>query len=177
MLKKLSIILVVDLVVIWLWVSCMHLDPSVAIYLIFCIPFCFTINLIAGFILKAVNNPWANSIFLNSIISSVIFYYIFTHDIQSGVDGSYRNMYFQKSNHAYNIMFNLSNGQFYDSSEYEFYKLDNGGSSTIGVRGRYYMRNDTIVLFMDSGKVMKIFNHTLSDYPEKGDTLNLRDRR
>jgi hypothetical protein len=177
MLKRLIILFAIDLAISLVWIKSLDLDPSVAIYLIFCLPTLFIVNAVLGILLKVLRKSWANAILLNSLINPVCFYFLFVNEINSGVKSSYKNVYFQKNSLDFNIVLNTSGGNLYDSSEFEFYKIDNSGSWTIGVRGRYFLKKDTIILITDSSKVMKIHDHILYDYQNLGDTLKIRDRR
>lgn len=176
MLKQQLIILLLDFILIWFWVQSIHPEPSISIALIIFIPVIIVINIIAGFVLIIFKSKWSNSLFINTIFSPIIFYFFFTTAIQKGIDDNYKSFYFQKDNKNFEITFKVNNGKVSDSLFYDFYGLGDGSSWTIGISGHYRINKDTILMWTDSGRLMKMYNLILFDYPKKGDTIKIRTR-
>ncbi|HEX8279385.1 MAG TPA: hypothetical protein VF540_11845 [Segetibacter sp.] len=172
--KKLGIIVAVDILFIWAWIDSMLLDSSVSIVIIFFIPFLIILNLVIGVILKARRNAWANAILLNSIISSVIFYNFFVFAIRKQVSDNYKSFYFSRDGQNYELILNVIKGDYTNNESFEVYGRGKGSSWGIGLAGRYSVKEDTLILLTDSSKTMKVSNDILFDYPKVGDTIKLR---
>ena len=176
MLNRLIIITILDLVLIWPLVYSEHPDPSESQGVIIIVPILILINVIAGLILRAFKNNWSIPILINGIISSAIFYYTFSYEINKGITDNYKSYFFENGKKNYEISFKVTNEKFRDSLTFEFYELGKGSTSTINVSGRYHIRKDTLLLRTDSGTLIKIYKPFLFDFTKKGDTIKIRDR-
>lgn len=177
MIKRLLVIILIDLAVIWIWVKSIHPDPGISIALLYYIPVLVVTHIIAGVVLKICKNVWANPVLINAILSAAIFYFFFTLAIQLQVNSISKNFYFKRNDSIFQISLSLNPLEPEDSLRYQFYRFGEGTSRTIGVDGHYYANNDTLFLSTKQGRVMKIYNFHLFDYPKKGEIIRLRSER
>lgn len=105
MLLKIIGISILDFVLIWIWVRLMESGPSVGILIIFLIPIAIIVNLLIAGLLFWFMNKNSKLFLLNTIISSLIVYWLFPMKIDRRLRDQYIDYEFMVSNTTYHITF------------------------------------------------------------------------
>ncbi len=174
MIKKLFIICLIDLILLGIFVFRIHPSASVSIMIIVYVPFLFIINMVIGIVLKIFKNKWGIPFLLNSILSSIIFFFLFNYAITYSEDSMSKSFYFKNGNKKYFIDLTLNDGKYENNSDFNLYELEDGSSSGI-MMGYYVTYRDTLFL-KSNGKQMLIYKNTLFDHPQKGNKIQLDNR-
>lgn len=89
---KMLILAIIDFILIWFWIGTMNLDGSSAIGIIAIIPIIIILNLVISGILYLFKKKELSFLFLmNSIIASVITYFIFSYGIRKSIEEDSKN--------------------------------------------------------------------------------------
>jgi hypothetical protein len=173
MFKKIVIISFIDLVLIGLYVYYIKPNVSKGLYVFILIPLIFIINIIIGRVFKKSNNTWSNIFFINSFISPLLFFFLFTGYINKYPNILYSSPYFLKGKQAYKISFDKACAPGMHSKMFNISALDNEDSTGVVVTGKYKELKDTLLLISQKNDTLKIINNTLYDFYGKGNKFEL----
>ena len=180
MLRKLILIILIDIAVIVLWgywANSIHIEPMEAIGVILIVPAIIIISGIVGLFLQLKKNIWGQPILINMFIAFAIFIGVFKYESWKLQHDSYLTYYFSNNDKIFNVTLNLNKAKLENGLTYNIYeRLGEYGNAGTDLDGSYTANNDTIYLTSDKGKVMKIFGRTLFDYAKKGDVVALRKK-
>jgi hypothetical protein len=167
-LPKSIILFGIDFILIWLWVYQIDPDPSVSIGILLLVPLVFILNLLIAGILYLCKKKNHSKLFLiNSIVASIIIYYLFG----KGIDRHQRNIFesweFTKTDTIFSVI------RYKEINEFSMsYSLD-PGSSWRFLDGKCRFENNEWLLTTDSTK-MKIKVNTLIGFKNPTDTIQMK---
>jgi hypothetical protein len=156
-----SAIVIVETLLFVLFVFGGKPQPSVAIGLIVYAPFLFVLNLILGLLFYfRKSKQVAAVIFINSVISPVIFYFIWTAWYDGYSDRYYSRYSFSVRSDKFEIVLAKN------SNDFSIADVTNqsNGTATEVYYGKYQIKGDTIVLASFKYN-MFIVNNKLYDFP------------
>jgi hypothetical protein len=167
-LYKISGIIIIDFGLIWLWVYQMNPDPSISIGIFLLVPFVFIINLIIGGILYFLKKKESSKLFfINSILSSIIMFYLFGKGIDRHQNNRLESWEFIKVDSTFRLTRWKKTNKFSMS-----YSL-NPGSSWGFLDGKCIEKNGTWHLTSDSLKMKIIDNEKLVGFRNATDTIKM----
>src|SRR5690554_6298864 len=133
---KILALVIIDFVLIWLWVYEMDPHPSESIGIIILVPFIFIINLVLAGILFLIKKKGYSKIFLaNSIIASIIMFYLFEEGIDRHLNNRIEDWTFQKAD----TIFSLTRWK--NTNDFSMTYSLNPGSSWSFLDGHYKLEN------------------------------------
>lgn len=165
------ILILVDFIIIWFWVKAMNPDQSVTIYLIFLIPTIIAVNLMIAvilFILK--KNHYSTFFLINSILSSIIMYFVFIYGMERNYNERYTDWKFNKSDTLFYITQNKKD-TLIDIS----FKLNDPHTSYFILSENYNSTKDGIAFHNDSINC-QIIDNKLIGFRNKKDTIKLNKK-
>ena len=166
MLLKIIGISILDFVLIWIWVRLMEPDPSVGILIIILIPIAIFVNLFISGLLFWFKNKNSKLFLLNTIISSLIVYWLFPMEIDRRQSDQYIDYEFIVSDTTYHITLEK-----YPTNEfYSNFKVKSQGMTNGWIDGTYENRGDSTFLFSDSIE-MYILNNKIYNFLNKEDGI------
>jgi hypothetical protein len=178
MLKRLIITICIDILAIALWdywANSIHIEQEEAIGVIFIVPAIIIISGIVGLFLQFRNNIWGQTLLINMFTAFAIFIGVLKYEGWKQRHDNYLTFYFSVNDKIYNVTLKLNKAQLQNGLTYDIYeRLGEYGNAGTDLDGSYTTKNDTLILKSNKGKVMKIFERTLFDYPQKGDLVALR---
>lgn len=158
---------IIDFGLIWLWVYQMDPDPSVSIGIILLVPFVFVVNLVIAGILFLVKKREYSKVFLvNSIIASIIMFYLFGKGIDRYQNKRLESWTFQKADTTFSLI------RWKETNEFSMSYSLNPGSSWGFLDGRCEYENGKWVLKTDSA-TMKIEKNNLIGLRNPTDTIKM----
>ncbi|WP_153799135.1 hypothetical protein [Foetidibacter luteolus] len=163
---QLIVLIILDYVVIRFWVIRIDPDPSVSIGLLFLIPAVFVTNIIIGVVLAFIKNQYSGLFSVNSIIASILFYFLF-------IDGINRH----QSKRYERWKFNLNDTTF----EITLSKLDTNfniayrknPSYSTGFMNGQYLTNQSEYLLTSDKTILAISNEFLFGFRNTNDSIKL----
>ena len=168
--KKLSVfigIVLVDFILIWLWVKDIDPDPSMSIGIILVVPFVFVLNLvIAGALYLIKKRDYVQPFLVNSIVASIIMYYLFGQGIYRDQRERLESWEFVKADTTYQVIRWKKENAFSMS-----YSTD-PGSSTEFLHGKAETKDSFYILTSDSTKYL-IKDNYLIGFRAVTDTIQL----
>ncbi|NET31738.1 MAG: hypothetical protein F6K19_07015 [Cyanothece sp. SIO1E1] len=170
--KTLSILwlIILDFVLIWLWVYDMDPDPSVSIGMIILMPFVFGINAILACIFHFLKKKeFAQLFWLNSLIASVIMFWLFKDGIRRHVDKRWESWGFYVDDKSYRLTRSKEDSTFYISI-----RLSSGSSQGL-LSGTYYREGSGWKLKSDDHEMI-IQEDRLINFKNDRDTIPLIPR-
>lgn len=179
MARKFIIIILLDIALIALWdywVNSIDVPQGAAIAVILLVPAIIIASGLVGVYLQFKNRPWGKVMISNVLIALVIFGGVFKYESWKQVHDNYLNFYFTDKDKTYNIILKRNKAQLQNGMEYYFYeRLGENGNGGTDLDGSYIIKADTIILTSYKGKLMKIYENTLLDYPNEGNIRILKD--
>lgn len=136
----------IDFVLMKIWVSDMHPDPSVSIGLVLLIPFVIGINLVIALILRFFKREFVMFFIINAIISTFLIDYVFNEGIRAYQRNRLESWKFDIAEKQYRIMHWKSEGTFSMSES------ENSGSSIEFLEGKFIATGNAYDLVTDSTK-------------------------
>ena len=178
MFKKLIIIILIDIVVIFLWaywLNSIHVTQGESIGALLMIPAMIILTGIIGIILQFRNNSWGRPICIGMGIAFAIFFGVIKYESWKQEHDKYLTYYFSVKDKTYNLTISLNKAELQDGLTYDVYeRLGEYGNGATDLDGIYIVKNDTVVLTSEKGKVMKVFEKKLFEYPKKSEFVSLR---
>lgn len=136
---------VIDFGLIWLWVYQMDPDPSVSIGIILLVPFVFVLNLIiAGVLFFAKKKEFSRIFLINSVIASIIMFYLFGEGIDRHQNNRLEQWTFQKADTTFSLI------RWKETNEFSMTYSLNPGSSWGFLDGTCKKEDDNWILKTDS---------------------------
>lgn len=166
MFLKIIGVTILDFLIIWIWVRLMEPDPSVAIIIIILIPIVIAVNLIIAGLLFWYKNKNSKLFLLNTIISSLIVYWLFPMEINRRLNEQYNDYEFVLSDTTYRISLETHSTHHFSST----YKVKTQGMTHGWIHGTYENRGDSIFLISDSVE-MYILNNKLYNFLNRKDAI------
>lgn len=162
-------LLLIDFGLIWLWVFLIDPDPSISIGLIVLVPLVFMANLIVGAILFFLKKKeFAKLFFLNSVLASIIFCYLFLEGIDRHQNNRLESWEFQKADSTFTLT------RWKTSNEFSLtYSLSPHWSWGC-LNGTYKNENDEWVLEADSIEMRIRNDNQLIGFRRPTDTIELK---
>lgn len=165
--KQLLILAILDLIIIGAFVIYGDPDPSASIGIIILVPIAAIINLIFAWLAYNTKRNYTNAFLLNTIISSILMYYLFTWGITRHQKKRYEGWNFNISDTVFRITHSKMDNTFSIT-----YSTDPGSSWSL-IDGRFIKRQDSYVLATDSTQYI-IRNNYLFGFRDR-DSLKLID--
>lgn len=159
-LTSLILLALFDYVVIWLWVRQQDPGPSISIGILLLVPLLFIINLGIAGILFAAKREYASVFVVNSFISAILMYVVFTQGISRHQCQRYESWRFQLNDTTFRIDYYKPDTTFSIS-----YSTNPGSSSSYidghvqRVGGDYVLSNDTLKLTIKNGYLFGFTNN------------------
>lgn len=136
---------VIDFGLIWFWVYQMDPDPSVSIGIILLVPFVFVLNLIiAGVLFFAKKKEFSRIFLINSIIASIMMFYLFGEGIDRHQNKTLESWEFNKTDTTYTLI------RWKNSDKFSMTYSLRPGSSWGFLDGTYKNQNGNWILKADS---------------------------
>jgi hypothetical protein len=165
---KLLGLIAVDFIVIWILVYQMNPDPSVSIGILLIVPFVFVVNLvIAGILFWLKKKEYSRLFLINSIIASIIMYYIFDKGIDRYQNNRLESWEFNISDTTFSLI------RWKEVNEFSMSYSMNPGSSFGFLDGKCELISNDWILKTDSIQ-MKIQGDFLIGFRTKLDTIKMR---
>ena len=146
---QLLLLTIFDFIVIWFYVRQEDPDPSVSIGLLLLVPLVIIINLILAAIFYATKRHYSRLFIINSFVSPVIMYLLFTQGISRHQRQRYESWQFTLSDTTFRITNNKLD------STFDISYSTNPGSSSSFIYGHvasnknvYLLTNDTLRLLI-----------------------------
>jgi hypothetical protein len=167
-LYKILGLIIIDFGLIWFWVYQMDPDPSVSIGIFLLIPFVFIINLIIGGVLFfAKKKEYSKLFFINSLLSSIIMFYLFGKGIDRHQNNRLESWEFTKADSTFRLTrWKKTNGF---SMSYSL----RPGSSWGFLDGKCMERNGDWYLTSDSLNMKIIDDEKLIGFRNPTDTIRM----
>jgi hypothetical protein len=163
---RLLILTLIDFILIWYAVRRIDPDPSVSIELMVFIPALIIINLLVAFIFLFIKKEYVKLFLLNTVISSVVMYFIFIAGINRHQRQRYEDWTFKIDDKTYRITHSILDTTF--SITYS----TNPGSATGFLNGKFIENKNEIYLHSDTMKYT-MRNGYLFGFTENGDSIKL----
>jgi hypothetical protein len=141
---KIIFLTILDYILIWFWVKSIDPDPSVSIGVIILVPFVFIVNISIALILHLRKNPNSKLFGINSVISAILMFYIFSAGISRHHRQRYESWTFGTKDTLFEITFSKLDSTFFIS-----YRLDPSSSSGL-LDGKFINTGSEIKLLTDS---------------------------
>ena len=143
-------------------------DPSVSIGIILLVPFVLILNLIiAGVLYLIKRRQYVNSFLINSVISSIVMFYLFGEGIDRHQNKRLESWQFIKADFTFEVT------RWKELNEFSMSYSTNPGSSTEFLTGRCTLENGEFILATDSTK-FKIKNNYLFGFRIGADKIKLK---
>jgi hypothetical protein len=145
-------------------------EPSVSIALVFIVPFLFGLNIILGlyYYLRKLKQI-ATVVFVNSVVSPVIFYFIWTAWYSGFADRNYSQYSFGIGSNKFEILLSESDNDF----SIEDITNQRNGTTTELYYGKYQIKGDSILMVSFEHK-MFILNRKLYNFPRDSGAIVLQ---
>ncbi len=167
---SLLLAIILDFVLIWLWVHDMDPDPSVGIGLIILVPFVFLINAIVACIFHVFKwKEYAQLFWLNSLIATVMMFFLFQDGIRRNVDRSWESWVFYEKGQKYILDRSKRDSTFYIS-------LRSSPNSSQGYMSGTYNRKGSGWRLKSEDHEMMIQEDRLINFKNDRDTIPLVPR-
>ena len=168
--KKLYSILlltVIDFCLIWFYIYQLDLDPSAGMIIVFLVPFVLVLNLlISGFFLYRKRSNYAKLFFINSILASVIMFFLFSARMDKDAYEMAEDWEFKKNDTTFTIT------RWKKTNEFSVTYSLRPGSSAGYMNGSCEQKDDGWILVSDSLE-MRIINEMLVGFRNATDTLKI----
>ena len=162
---QLLFLTILDFIIIWLWVRQSDPDPSVSIGILIVVPMVIIVNLILAGLFYAIKRQYSKAFLINSIISAIIMYNLFTTGIARHQRLRYEGWNFKIKDTTFNITHSKL-----DSTFSMTYSL-NPGSSWGFIDGKFIDKSSFYLLTTDTTKFI-IRNNFLFGFQNK-DSIKL----
>lgn len=161
-------IIIIDFGLIWLLVYQMNPDPSISIGILLLVPFVFIINIIIGGILHFLKKKKSSKLFfINSILSSIIMFYLFGKGIDRYQNKRLESWEFTKVDSIFRLT------RWKKTNEFSMSYSLNPGSSWGFLDGKCIEKNGNWYLTSDSLKMEIIDGEKLIGFRNQTDTIKL----
>lgn len=167
-LYKISGLAIIDFGLLWLWVYQMNPEPSASLGIILLVPFVFLVNLIIAGVLFYKKKKENGVLFLlNSVIASILMFYLFGKGIDRSQNNSFEEWEFAKADTTFFLIHYKKTDEF--SMTYSLHP----GSSCGYLDGKCIRENDGWILTTNSLKMKIITNNKLVGFENVGDTIKM----
>ncbi|MDN3691334.1 hypothetical protein QWZ06_03185 [Chryseobacterium tructae] len=151
---------VIDFALIWIWVYQMDPDPSVSIGIIFLVPFVFILNLIvAGILFFAKKKEYSKVFLVNSVVSSIIMFYLFGRGIDRYQNKRLEEWVFKKADTTFSLI------RWKETNKFNMTYSLNPGSSwglldgiCVNENGKWILKTDSITMKIDKDNLIGLRN-------------------
>ena len=158
---------VIDLGLIWLWVYQIDPEPSFSIGISLLVPFVFALNLmIAGVLFYMKKNEYSRVFLINSLIASVIMFYLFRKGIDRHQKKRIEQWTFQNADTIYSLI------RWKETNEFSMTFSLNPGSSWGYLDGHCENKNGKWILKAES-RTMEIDKDYLIGFRNVTDTIKM----
>lgn len=146
---QLLVLTAIDYVVIRFWVLRIDPDPSVSIGLLFLVPAVFVVNIIIAIVLAFIKKQYSGLFFINSIIASILFYFLFIDGIDRHQNKRYESWKFNINDTTFEITLSKLDTTFSIA-----YRTDPGSSTGfmdghyLAKQSEYFLTSDTVTLII-----------------------------
>ena len=143
---KILLLTIIDYIIIWIWVRQIDPDPSISIGILVLVPLVVGLNLIIASFLFFTKKQNARLFVINSIISTVLMFYIFGNGIDRHQRQRYESWIFKLNEKTYEITHSKLDTTFYITYS------TNPGSSSGFLDGKFIDNKNEIFLQADTIK-------------------------
>lgn len=158
---------ILDYLLIWFWVKKMNPEPSISIAIIYLVPFVFAINIVIGIILLLFKNNNSKLFLVNSIIASILMFWIFGNGIRRHQDQRLDSWEFTKKDTIFRIV------KWEETKTFDMSYSLTPGSSWGFLTGNWIIKNDTLILRAEKYN-MYIFNDLLINFRNDSSRLIIK---
>jgi hypothetical protein len=159
---------VIDFGLIWFTVYKINPEPSVTIGIIILIPLVFIVNIIiAGILFLFKRKDYSKLFLINSIIASILMYYLFMKEIDRNLNNELESWEFVKSGKTYSL------NRWKNTNEFDITYSTGPNSSTGFLNGKCKQINHDWILTADSYR-MQIHENKLIGFRNESDTIQMR---
>ncbi|MFB9080255.1 hypothetical protein ACFFLS_11800 [Flavobacterium procerum] len=163
---KMLLLTIFDFIVIWFWVKENAPDSNVSIAIILVVPAVIIINLVVAFVLYFIIKEYSKIFVINSFISAVLMYFLFTN----GIDRHQKKI-------AESWKFNIKDTVFVIThwkleNTFSISESTNPGSSTSFLDGKFSKKGNGYYLTTDSKKY-HMRNEYLHGFRSETDSIKL----
>ena len=159
---------VIDFGLIWLTVYKINPDPSVMIGIIIFVPLAFIVNIIiAGILFIFKRKEYGKLFLINSIMSSILMYYLFLKGIDRHLNRELESWEFVKSGKTYSL------DRWKNTNEFDITYSIGSNSSSGFLHGKCKQINHGWILTADSVS-LQIHENKLIGFLNESDTVQMR---
>ena len=159
---------VIDFGLIWLTVYKINPDPSVTIGIIIFVPLAFIVNIIiAGILFIFKRKEYGKLFLINSIIASILMYYLFSKGINRHLNKELESWEFVKSGKTYSL------NRWKNTNEFDITYSTGPNSSSGFLYGKCKQINHDWILTADS-VTLQIHENKLIGFQNESDTIQMR---
>ncbi|MHB9142211.1 MAG: hypothetical protein ACYC25_10075 [Paludibacter sp.] len=159
---------IIDFGLIWFTVYKINPDPSVTIGIIILVPLVFIINIvIAGILFTFKRKEYGKLFLINSIIASILMYYLFIKGIDRHLNNELESWEFVKSDKTYSI------NRWKNTNDFDITYSTGPNYSAGFLYGKYKQINHDWVLTADSFR-LQIHENKLIGFRNESDTIQMR---
>jgi hypothetical protein len=163
---QLTVLIILDYIAIRFWILRIDPDPSVSIGLLFLVPAVFVINIIVAIVLAFIKKQYSWLFFINSIIASIIFYFLFIDGIDRHQNKRYESWKFNLNDTTFEITLSKLDTTF------NIAYRTTPGSSTGFMDGQYLAKQSEYFLTSDTVGLI-IRNELLFGFRNTNDSIKL----
>ena len=163
---QLLLLTILDFIIIWLWVRQQDPDPSISIGLLLLVPLVIIINLILAAIFYATKRHYSRLFIINSFVSAVIMYLLFTQGIRRHQKQRYESWKFALNDTTFRITNNKLD------STFDISYSTNPGSSSSFIYGHVASKENVYILTNDTLRLL-IKNNFLFGFKNSSDSIKL----
>jgi len=160
------IIVIIDFILIWFLVKQMNPDPSVTIAILILVPLVFVANLIIAGIFYFINKDFIKLFIINSVISSIIMYFLFINGINKRQQQILESWKFSKVDTTFLLIGWKQTNKFSIT-----YSIDQGSSWSV-LDGTYIFKDGEFILITASTSY-KVKGGYLIGFRKSTDTIKL----
>lgn len=145
-------------------------QPSVAIGLIVIAPLLFLVNVVIGlyFYFRS-SKQLATVVFINSIVSPVIFYFVWTSWFGASYAKNYTQYSFRSGSNKFQIIISKNGNDFSIADITD----QHNGTATERYYGKYQVKGDSILMASFEYRMI-IFNEMLFNFPQDSSAIDLQ---
>jgi hypothetical protein len=166
LLKRIIFLIAINIIIIWLWIYLLDPDPSMSIGILILIPIVFIINLAISGVSYLLKKKQISKLFLyNSIIASIIMFYLFGNGIDRHQNKRLENWEFKIADSSFSLI------RWKETNNFEMNYSLNSGSSWSYIDGKCKLINNEWFFLMDSLE-FKINNDHLINF--RKDTIKIK---
>jgi hypothetical protein len=169
-LTRLLLLTILDYLLIRFWILRIDPDPSVSIGILLLVPAVFLLNIFIAIVFTFIKKQYAGLFYINTIIASILFYYIFINGINRHQHAHYETWQFNLHDTAFNITLSKRDTTFSIS-------CSTNTSSSIEFMNRHYLANAREYILVADSKTITIKEGLLYGFDNKDSIILTKKER